>query len=121
MTVEKWGCSNPKCKTKTADIVEIMSITSSCANYLPYCITNKKTKTIDQKKHALLQISGEKWRCGDCFNAFLKSNSLSSFYHLMEVPNKNNKTDYKEETNENSESHETNETEETKELNGQLL
>lgn len=104
MSVKRWGCENASCKKR--GITELMQINPSSANYLPYCLKNKRLKTIDDVKVEKMKVNGAKWRCETCFAAFLKKNKLTSFYHLIEMGN---------ETKESKGSHETNGTKETKE------
>ena len=76
-------CNNSKCKTKGRDI-ELHQLNPEVANLAQYCIANKRTLKIDDKKLAALNLEASKWRCYDCFDVWMHRKVLSNHYYLID-------------------------------------
>jgi len=74
-------CENPKCKRR--GVTELHQLNPDIVNLRNYCITNKRTLNVDEKKHAKLVADASKWRCDKCFDAFIKRHAYTEFYHLL--------------------------------------
>ncbi len=83
MAREIHKCANSKCNSRGPDL-ELHQLNPEVANLAQYCIANKRTLKIDEKKFANLKLEASKWRCHKCFGIWMHRKVLSNHYYLLD-------------------------------------